>query len=71
MSNYIKAQSRGVHEFELKDEKKLRHFPRLVEFAESKRKRVLDHGLFKVSTSVDKRCAFICVLNMSLMIDLY
>lgn len=53
MTNYIKAQSRGVHEFELKDEKKLRHFPRLVEFAESRRKRVLVHGVFKVSAFVD------------------
>ncbi|KAH7712154.1 hypothetical protein AAVH_20503, partial [Aphelenchoides avenae] len=44
MGDYIKAQSRDVHEFELKNEKELRHFARLVEYAEKK----WNQGVFKI-----------------------
>ncbi|KAH7725020.1 hypothetical protein AAVH_07296 [Aphelenchoides avenae] len=44
MGDYIKAQSRDVHEFELKNEKELRHFTRLVEYAEKK----WNQGVFKI-----------------------
>lgn len=48
MSDYVKAQSRDVHVLELSDEKQLRHFPRLVGYAENKWKQILDKGVFKV-----------------------
>lgn len=47
MDGYAKAQSRDVHSLELKNEKELRHFVRLVDNARNRRDRILDKGVLK------------------------